>query len=829
MNYCFEMNEWGDRFIPELNRTSLAMQSASELYDAELDFDPCAENTLTIVIGSDSGLLFKYLKSKAVPEGSRIVLLEPSELFEAINQECNDWLARQDSKQSSSRVSLIDAQALNTEVFNNDDTAWFLAGKVELAQARCAVSDYLNIYYPLYRKTRQAKSDQHHAISNSYGIKRFIDQQMISCVDNQHPLYKDPEFGKGRVAVVLGGGPSLDKHLDWIIENRSRLFLLAVSRLCGKLSELDLKPDLVVSMDPSPLTYSAAKLGTQWKDVPLVHSYHVAHMLPKQWLGPRFYLGYRYPWDAAQPNSADIVENSGPTVGHAATVVAAGLGFTTILLSGVDLCMSTDGDSHTQGTPEAELLKLPGNYDMQVSTYAGNQAGTSLDFYRSTRALESIGSRINEHGDVLFNLNIHATAISSIKHIDCQQVALPESRPTFDSSGFTEPTLAQLGNLRQQLSAFTRNFRQMSAVCAKAQRCIDQIYGKPGKPGNPAYHKRLDALENRLTRISPTALAAIRYYMGPEYGKLRKPSGFSRMEEEDMEKWAREYYEITDDGSRYYQKALEKAQELISFREAELSEQPDIEYILQAWKEQETPGRIIMFLDRLLESATPDQQALLHKASDDFLQSLHAREEQHDATIVSNYGTVRKTMHSLRYLHNQNCVADLQSYSRKLQDLEWPYGTIANFIRGSVAELNNDPDEATLRYTSVIDDCAEQLGSGKETLDSIGALIEDSLTRLTQIYLERQDGEAASSTLGMLCEITPHYIPSYANLLNMLGNYESSVELLSIYLENFSNDWRAARQLAQIHEKAGNTEAQSLATSLAEHIRKSTLDTQKAA
>ncbi len=828
MNYCFETNDWGERFIPEINRNNLALQSASELYDTELDFDPCAENTLTLVVGSDSGLLFKYLQDKAVPEGSRIVLLEPSEVFEAVDQECKEWLASRNVTSSSS-ISVIDAAELDTAVFNNDDTAWFLAGNVNLVQSRCAVSDYLNIYYPLYRKTRQARADREHALYNTYAIKRFIDQQMLNSVDGQVPLNKDHAFGKDRVAVIMGGGPSLDKHLDWIIENRSRLFILAVSRLCGKLEKLDLMPDLVVSMDPSPLTYSAAKLGTQWKSVPLVHSYHVAHMLPAQWLGPRYFIGTRFPWDVASADTKKIIENTGPTVGHAATVVAAQLGFSTILLSGVDLCMNTEGDSHTQGTPEAELLKLPGNYDMQVSTYAGKQAGTSMDFYRGIQALERIGSKVNEYEDRLFNLNIDATAISSIRHIDCHQVALPDSRPTLDGDQAAESSVEQLSALRRELSGRSRDFRQISAICAKAQHCIDQIYGKGGLAPQPSYHKRLDALENRLMKVSPSALAAIRYYMGPEYGKLRKPSGFSRMEDDDMEQWAREYYDITHDGCRYYQKAIEQAQKLIALREAELADKPDVEFLLQAWQEQETPGRIMKFIDRLSESATPEQLPLLQEARDAFLDSLQEREEKHEARVVSNYGTVRKTMQSLRYLHNQNCVSDLQSYSRKLEHLDWPYGTISTFIRGSIAELTDDVDEALIRYSRVIDDCAEQLNEGNETLESIGALIEDSLTRLTQIYIARQDGESAVSTLGMLCEITPHYIPSYANLLNMLGNYESSVELLNVYLENFSNDWRAARQLAQIHEKAGNAEARAKAVKLAESMRHSTLKTSKAA
>ena len=819
LNYYFEENKWGERFIPNLNRTAFDTASAASYFENDLDFDALEANKLTIIVGSDSGLLFKYLCSQAVPASSRIVIIEPADIFEVVNKECQLWLSTQGPKTEDSVVSLHSAENVDSEVFNGDDIAYFFAGKIQQTQSRCAIQDYNNIYYPLYREVRETLSARAHVIHNLYSIKTYVEQQMNNCVDNHTPMRARPDFGKDSVAVILGGGSSLDDQLDWIVKNRSRVFLISVSRICNKLQMLNLIPDMVVAMDPYPVTYAFGKIGTQWKNVPLVCSYHVSHLLLKQWRGPHYYMGYCYPWETIKHEPTDTVESAGPTVGHGAVVLAARLGFSTILLAGIDLCLNASGDSHTQGTPEAELLKLPGNYDAQVTTYAGNQAGTSLDFYRSIESLNHIGREFNQHSDTVFNLNIHAAEVPSIKYIEANQVALPERKPEFDTSDNTPWTTHQLDELKKQIIGYKREFDKIKTICSKTKVCIDQIYGKNGKQPTSAYHKRLDALEDRLNKIDSYAIDTVRHFMGPEFAQLRKPSGFTEMDEDDMEKWARDYYKITHRGAKYFQQALTRALETIELRKAEQADNPDIEYLLEKWISFETPGRVAIFHERLRPYASDDQKARLADAEYSYLQSLQKKDENHEQKIGSTYGTIRKTMQSLRYLRNKQCVADLQTYSEKLSDLEWPYGTIASFIKGNIAEINSDTELSIQHYQQVIDECGEQLNNGGETLDSIGTLIEESLTNLTRIYLDNHDGDSAVATLGILSEITPQYIPSYANLLDMLGNYASAVELLNIYLDSFKHDSRAARQLAQIHEKAGNMEAYQQAIQLSRDIR----------
>ena len=829
MDYYYEENTWGERFIPDLNRTTFQTASAASYFENDLNFDPLEANKLTIIVGSDSGLLFKYLHSQAIPTSSHIAIIEPFDVFEVVEEECRQWLSTQPPQTDKPVVSLHSAEKLESEVLNGDDIAYFFAGEIKQAQANCAIQDYQNIYYPLFREIREALSARAYVVNNIYSTKSYIEQQMNNCVDNHTPMRVRPDFGKDKVAVILGGGPSLDNLLDWVILNRSKLFLISVSRICDKLQKLDLIPDLVVSVDPQPVNYSAGKLGILWEHVPLVSSYHVSHQLPKQWRGPHYFTGYRYPWETMEKRPTDTVESAGPTVGHSAIIIASRLGFSTILLAGIDLCFNATGDSHAQGTPEAELLKLPGNYDAQVTTYAGNRAGTSIDFYRSIESLKNIGQTFNQNMDTVFNLNIHSAEVPSIKYIDVDQVALPECKPVFDTVDYAPLATHQLDALKQEIIGYKREFEKIKAICSKAKVCIDQIYGKNGKQPNSGYHKRLDVLEERLNKIDSYAIDTVRHFMGPEFAQLRKPSGFAEMDQKDMERWARDYYRITHRGGKYFQQALARALEIIDLRKAELAEAPDIEYLLEKWTSQETPGRVTMFHEHLVPYATEDQKIRLETAATAYLQSLLQKDEQREKKILSHSGTIRKTMQSLRYLRDKQCVSDLQIYSGKLIDLEWPYGTIARFIQGIIAEIDSDADESITMYQQVIDECGEQLNNGSEKLGSISELIEESLTNLTRIYLDRQDGDSAVSTLGILSEITPQYIPSYANLLDMLGNYESAVELLNIYLDNFKHDYRAARQLAKIHEKAGNMDAYQQAIQRSEDIRKTNAITAKAA
>ena len=85
---------------------------------------------------------------------------------------------------------------------------------------------------------------------------------------------------------------------------------------------------------------------------------------------------------------------------------------------------------------------------------------------------------------------------------------------------------------------------------------------------------------------------------------------------------------------------------------------------------------------------------------------------------------------------------------------------------------------------------------------------------MTQAYLSMSRPEEACSTLGTLCEMLPQYIMSYAKLLNLCGQTDTSVELLSIYIENFPTHWEAAQLMSDILSNAGRKDEADLALTL---------------
>ncbi len=74
MSYSFSVTPLGESYIEELNRTDFVKMKSSEFFSRMPDFDLMAENTLYLVIGSDSGLLIPYLLSRPLGLGSRIAV-----------------------------------------------------------------------------------------------------------------------------------------------------------------------------------------------------------------------------------------------------------------------------------------------------------------------------------------------------------------------------------------------------------------------------------------------------------------------------------------------------------------------------------------------------------------------------------------------------------------------------------------------------------------------------------------------------------------------------------------------------------------------------------
>jgi predicted Zn-dependent protease len=99
-------------------------------------------------------------------------------------------------------------------------------------------------------------------------------------------------------------------------------------------------------------------------------------------------------------------------------------------------------------------------------------------------------------------------------------------------------------------------------------------------------------------------------------------------------------------------------------------------------------------------------------------------------------------------------------------------------------------------------------------------IIEESLVRMTQAYLNLNQLDSACTTLGTLCEMLPQYVMAYAKLLNLCGNTGTAIEILYIYIEQHPTHWQAAQLIADILSAANRQQEAELAIQLSATMRK---------
>lgn len=839
MSLVFTENRWGESFIDELHRLEFVERNSSEFYARNPIVDFTQTDTLFILIGSDSGLLLKFAENAEIGRGSRVVVIEPDKIFECLQATGHFEQFVCQSTDDDLSIGLYRESDWYEKVFGGMDFQWFCAGKVLIEESHSSRTDYTQIYHPVVQNIRRLVERRCFETRMSCSHKNFIDIQIKNAADNQSPLLMSETFGKGHTAVVLGGGPSLDENIDWIMSNREKLFIITVSRLCQRLQTLKIKPDLVVNIDPYVYSYDASKHGLLWDDVALASSYHAVPTLIQQWRGPAFYLGNRLPWVRFDDQSeVDVISATGPTVGHTATIVASQLGFTQILLSGMDHCYSQSLKTHAKGTPESVIQSLPTMYDAQVETYSGKMAGTQECYVLWIRALEKLGATINQYTNVVFNLSENAARVSSIPHKPVNQIELSDLKPStqqlIDRCICTNKT-EDLDALRAEVRTARRGFSQIQRLCRISSHLIDQMYPTGATESIKEPAEKLDRVEAILESRFTMLMKLIRIYAAAEFFSVQKPSGFDGMSLEERESWIRQYYQIIESVTKIFILMLDDSTERLQSRLLEYSKPEHIDELMQYWKKDGTPGRILRHFtpsqatdlsvrpepDRRTSELLPstDTDGKYTEAASAFLEQVAKKQTVLAKKLKSHNDNISHNIRSLLFLFNSGNSTDLKVLIENLGNVSWPANVLSAFCQGLVSELDKDPATSVSSYQQVVELCGERLESEEVGLDSVLRILEESLVRMTQNYLNMKDHASACTALGMLSEMLPRYVTSYAKLLKLTGNAEFAIDLLKLYIENYPYEWRAATVLADTYEHLGRHDEAANAISISKKMR----------
>ncbi len=319
------------------------------------------------------------------PGVERIVILEPDEaLFQKVkNTEPVNSLISRD------RVEIHVGKEIDLflgDIESRYDYIFYRAFHVVRYQRLHQI--YLDIYGSLERRLHTRLNS---LLSDASTIGRFAVLWLNNYIRNiQKPgLVRSVSALFGRysgTAVVLGAGPSLGNVLNHLKSDRSGLYLIATDAALKPLFRWDIRPDLVISMDPQQsLYYHVAGLPAD--DISSVPA--VVHLL----CSPHIFSLFRekYLYSTAHPLSQlpGVGQNqlfNYTAVSTLAFAVAVEMGFDSIVLAGFDFAFTGmrayvwDSFFYDYCMHNSHRFKTPGTIEMESIHKRG---ATRLQHYGS--------------------------------------------------------------------------------------------------------------------------------------------------------------------------------------------------------------------------------------------------------------------------------------------------------------------------------------------------------------------------------------------------------------------------------------------------------------
>lgn len=797
----FLTNLFGDRYLYAVNRTAFDAVGSEVLYADFLGKMFLRENSLTILIGTDSGLLLKHLGQQKLPAGSRFLFIELPEVIEKLK---GSGLI----EEMESRIAVVPYGDWLEKVDEFRLREYVYLARVEFIESVGAVDAYLPEYREIAWLVKQELQDRTWNLRFELGNAVFIQRQFHNLAENRMPARLLANSFNNGTGIILGGGPSLDEALPWVKENQHRIVILAVSRVCRQLLDHGITPHMVFSVDPQHESFELAREMFRFAEKTLfVHAYHAASALVSQWPGRSVYLGPRLPWKT--PLNEETLPMAGPTVTNTALAAATGMGFARLILAGVDFCHSREGFCHAKGSAEAAVGPRLGQFSPTVETNGGWWAETSPDLACALETMGQQAERALKQGCQVIHFAAGAARIPHVKHLPLQQIDLQdlEESPSLTIAKMlgrddAAKKVAHYRAMAEELAKAEKRLCQIKTLADEALACNDGLFGRNGKQIDFKYKNRMDKIERTLNKDFKELIPLVKGFGLGRFVEIVRPVEEMEWSDEEIERVGRIYYESYRESARQLIRLIGASRKRLRARLEEESTSPDPGLLFKQWREDGQPGRLAVWRNN-----HPDRvqglDRVLHQEIAELEASFAAIMTETETTVVRR---VRR-LNDLSGVQGKIQVLakrrDLAGLERLVQGLEeHSDGVNARPLlclsRGYLAEFDGDFQKALAEYQSIID-------------GEFHATTEDALRRIVFISLEQEDFANALLALECLSGISPVYLPQYADLLKICGNYQASAAAYNEYLTRVPEDRAAMLKLGRLYKDLGYGEAARMA------------------
>lgn len=795
----FLENQFGDTFLYSVNRKSFQKMGAEEVYGEFYGKEFFKKNTLYLVVGTDSGLLVKHITKTGIPDGARFIFLELPEILERLSETLN-------FTDLPEEIAILALENLNDQLAKFNVNDYIYSDKGLLVKSLCATDCSLPEYHELYDTLRSEWEVAITRTRNNLGGRRFSIRQLENLAETRVPASIVKDLFKGKAAVLLGVGPSLDDFLPWVKANRHQVVVIAVSRASKRLMQEKLAPDLVFSIDPTLFSFDVSREMLHfWEQSVFVYCNHASPPLVGQWPGKSLYLGPRFPWDT--PLNVETFPIPGPTVTQVALQTAIEMGFSQIILGGVDLCFSREGYIYGKVTKGREKGPTVGNIKGGVETNGGWKAETIHAFLQAAEVTGRMAGQALQRNCSIYNIAAGAIKIPNVKFCPVEDIVFdPLTRPAMEilNDALPEDTCETRSDhykaILDELLRAKRDLTHIKTLAEEGLEANDGLFGRNGRAPDFRYKRKMDRVEKKLDED----FGAFTHFL-KRFGVLR----FLRIVQPNMDKWTDEgiertgrlYYEAFHETAREMLELLEKSEKRLRVRLEEEAKCPDISPLIDQWRQDRQYGRGWVWKLKNQEK----YEALSARAKTDLAElevkfrKIMALEENLSPDSEPKKIDPTEVRANARSLFKRRDARALKILEQGIVDKEGDeLKPLVYLIAGFLAELENDPEQALDAYKWLV---AEEKHS----------VLEDALIRIADISMQRKDNQHVLLALECLAGLNPLYAPKYADLLWCLGHKQQTLEVYAEYLGKAPGDLISMLRLGKYYLELGSREGARMA------------------
>lgn len=792
----FIANDYGDRYLYPVNRETFHRAGANVLYKKHFEGGLFTGKTLHILVGTDSGILLTHLLQADLPEASRYVCIELPHVIDRLKQE--GMLENLPASVTCAPIDQLKEIAARFQFQN-----YLYTEKIIIWKSLAAVDAFLPEYAELYWATRDYIDTFAWKIKVQLGNHIFLSRQLENLAENRISAAFLQNLFPGKTAVLLAAGPSLDDHLPWIRQHRDTLVVLAVSRIARRLKEVDLVPDIFFSVDPQQACFDVSKEMLHFGERTLfVNSFHVVPHLISQWQGPAAFMGKRFPWP--ETSTETFLNAPGPTVTNAAFATAMQMGFSQIILAGVDLCFSPEGYSHAKGSYERQAGPQFHQFDTQVETNRGIRTFTTRAMAEAITSLGDLAKLALTKGCKTINPNALAAKISHVEHIPLENLDVtPLTEPAWEKikGAFPKETdqtrKTYFNTVLEKLQTAEKHTIKIQKLAAEGLRCNDGLFGRNGMQADFKYKIRMDKVEKALNRPPVATYANLIKEIGlRQFLKISPIDNTGEWSDEQVEETGRLYYEAYRDSAAQMLQYIHTAIGRIKLRMEEENRDADLARLVEAWRENSETGRALIWNRRHTghndkNPGTIDQRLI--ECIDDFYAGIAHNPDYLvlGTKVGADPEMARQRIRILFKNRDRTALAGiLQGLAASTDDNNRP---IYHLAAAYLAELGGHFAEAFEEYQNVLESASPSVA-------------EDALRRIASLSLELDDPGNALLALECLAGYSPVYLAQYADLAKLLGQTKTALDAYADYLERFPDDSMVLLKVGQLYQQQGEHE-----------------------